>query len=81
MAEWKEKGTGRIGNTAEPFDEPGGHFSRNPKGRGSFGLWRSHAVATNRSSLMGYASPHRSSFLARGQNPRRRGHAIVEFRP
>jgi hypothetical protein len=75
MAEWQEKGDGCIGNTAEPFDAPVGHFSRNPKGRGSFGLWRRH------SSLMGYASPHRSSFLARNQNPLRRGHAVIEVRP
>jgi hypothetical protein len=75
MAEWKKKGAGRIGNTAEPFDAPVGHFSRNPKGRGSFGLWR------RRSSLMGYSSPHRSSLLAGDQNPQRRGHAIIEFRP
>jgi len=47
MAEWQEKGEGRIGNTAEPFDAPVGHFSRSPKGRGPFGLWRC------RSSLMG----------------------------
>jgi hypothetical protein len=72
MAEWQEKGDGRIGNTAEPFDTPVGHFSRNPKGRGSFGPWR------RRSSLMGYSSPHRSSLLARNQNPLRRGHAIIE---
>jgi len=75
MIEWKEKGAGRIGNTAEPFDAPVGHFSRNPKGRWSFGLWR------RRSSLMGNSSLHRSSLLARDQNPQRRGHAIIEFRP
>ena len=87
MAEWQEKCAGRIGNTAEPFDAPVGHFPRNPKGRGAFAPWLSHAVATNRSSLMGYASPSiataygRSSLLARDQNPQRRGHAIIEFRP
>src|ERR1700729_1329166 len=75
MAEWKEKGVGRIGNTAEPFDTPVGYFSRNPKRRGSFGPWR------RRPSLMGYASPHRSSLLARNQNSQRRGRAIIEFRP
>jgi hypothetical protein len=75
MTEWQEKGDGRIGNTAEPFDTPVGHFSRNPKGRGSFALWR------RRSSLMGYSSPRRSSLLASDQNPQRRGHAIIEFRP
>ena len=74
MAEWQEKGDGRIGNTAEPFDAPVGHFSRNPKGRASFGPWR------RRSSLMGY-SPHRSSLLTRNQNPQRRGHGMIEFRP
>jgi hypothetical protein len=74
MVEWKEKGEGRIGNTAKPFDTPVGHFSRNPKGRGSFGPWRRH------SSLMGL-SPQRSSLLARNQNPQRRGHVIIEFRP
>jgi len=31
MAEWQEKGDGRIGNIAEPFDEPLGQSSRNPK--------------------------------------------------
>jgi hypothetical protein len=36
----QEKGEERIGNTVEPFDEPGGDFRRNPKGRGSFGRWR-----------------------------------------
>jgi len=75
MAEWQEKDGGRIGNTAEPFDAPVGHFSRNPKGRGSFGLWR------RRSSLVGCSSPPRSSLLARNQNPLRRGHAIIEVRP
>jgi len=34
MAEWQEKGAGRIGNTTEPFDAPVGHFSRSLKGRG-----------------------------------------------
>jgi len=53
MAEWQEKGAGRIGNTAEPFDAPVGHFFRNPEGRGSLGLWRPYASATDRSSLMG----------------------------
>ncbi|HWF65083.1 MAG TPA: hypothetical protein VN685_10765 [Rhizomicrobium sp.] len=74
MAEWQEKGEGRIGNTAEPFDEPVGQFSRNPKGRGPFGFWR------RPSSLMGL-SPHRFSLLAKSQNSQRRGHAIIEFRP
>ncbi|HEY5084232.1 MAG TPA: hypothetical protein VII48_06925, partial [Rhizomicrobium sp.] len=59
MAEWQEKDGRRIGNTAEPFDKPVGHFSRSPKGRGSFGLWQ------RRSSLMGHLSPLRSSLLAR----------------
>jgi hypothetical protein len=36
----QEKGEERIGNTVEPFDEPGRDFHRNPKGRGSFGRWR-----------------------------------------
>jgi len=35
MAEWQEKGDGRIGDTAETFADPVGHFSRNPTGRGS----------------------------------------------
>jgi len=47
MIEWQEKGDGRIGNTAEPFDAPVSHFSRSPEGRGPFDLWR------RRSSLMG----------------------------
>jgi hypothetical protein len=36
----QEKGEERIGNTVKPFDEPGGDFRRNPKGRGPFGRWR-----------------------------------------
>jgi hypothetical protein len=36
----QEKGEERIGNTVEPFDEPGGDFRRNPKGRGHFDRWR-----------------------------------------
>jgi hypothetical protein len=36
----QEKGEERIGNTAEPFDEPGDDFRCNPKGRGPFGRWR-----------------------------------------
>jgi len=58
MIEWQEKGEGRIGNTAEPFDAPVDHFSRSPKGRGPFGLWR------RRSSLMGFAP---TSLLTPGQ--------------
>jgi hypothetical protein len=61
MVAWQEKSEGRIGNTAELFDAPGGHFSRSPKGRGRFARWLC------RSSLMGY-SPHRSSLRATGQN-------------
>jgi len=34
MAGRQEKGDERIGNTVEPFDEPAGHFRRNPEGRG-----------------------------------------------
>jgi hypothetical protein len=34
------QGEERIGNTVEPFDEPGGDFRCNPKGRGPFGRWR-----------------------------------------
>jgi len=30
----QEKGEERISHTVEPFDEPGGDFRRNPKGRG-----------------------------------------------
>jgi hypothetical protein len=30
----QEKGEERIGHTVEPFDEPGGDFRRNLKGRG-----------------------------------------------
>jgi hypothetical protein len=55
MAEWQEKSEDCIGNTVELFDAPIGHFSRNPKGRGPFGLWR------RRSSLMGclaHFAPH-----------------------
>jgi len=36
----QEKGEVRIGPTVEPFDEPGGDFRCNPKGRGPFGRWR-----------------------------------------
>jgi hypothetical protein len=36
----KENGEERIGNTVEPFDEPGGDFRCNPQGRGPFGRWR-----------------------------------------
>jgi hypothetical protein len=36
----QEKGEERISHTVEPFDEPGGDFCRNPKGRGPFGRWR-----------------------------------------
>jgi hypothetical protein len=36
----QEKGEERIGNTVEPFDEPGRDFRCNPKGRGPFGRWR-----------------------------------------
>jgi hypothetical protein len=35
----QEKGEERIGNTVEPFDEPGGDFRCNPKGRRPFGRW------------------------------------------
>jgi hypothetical protein len=40
IARGREKGEERIGNTVEPFDEPGGDFRRNPKGRGPFARWR-----------------------------------------
>jgi hypothetical protein len=36
----QEKGEERIGHTVEPFDEAGGDFRCNPKGRGPFGRWR-----------------------------------------
>jgi hypothetical protein len=36
----QEKGEERIGNTVEPFDEPGRDFRRNPKGHGLFDRWR-----------------------------------------
>jgi hypothetical protein len=36
----QEEGEERIGDTVEPFDEPGGDFRCNPKGRGPFGRWR-----------------------------------------
>jgi hypothetical protein len=36
----QEKGEERIGNTVEPFDEPGGDFRCNPEGRGPFDPWR-----------------------------------------
>jgi len=61
MTRWQEKREGRIGNTAERFDAPAGHFSRSPKGRGPFVLWR------RRSSLMG-AVP--TSLLASCQKPK-----------
>jgi hypothetical protein len=34
----QEKGEQRVGHTVDPFDEPGGDFGCNPKGRGPFGL-------------------------------------------
>jgi hypothetical protein len=36
----QEKGEERISHTVEPFDEPGGDFRCNPKGRGPFDRWR-----------------------------------------
>jgi hypothetical protein len=36
----QEKGEERIGNTVKPFDEPGGDFRYNQKGRGPFGRCR-----------------------------------------
>jgi hypothetical protein len=36
----QEKGNERIGHAVEPFEEPGGDFRCNPKGRGPFGRWR-----------------------------------------
>jgi len=36
----REKGEERIGHTVEPFDEAGGDFRCNLKGRGPFGRWR-----------------------------------------
>jgi hypothetical protein len=36
----QEKSEERIGHTVELFDEPGGDFRRNLKGRGPFGRWR-----------------------------------------
>jgi hypothetical protein len=77
MAKWQKKGEGRIGNTAEPFDAPVSHFSRSPEGRAIFGLRRSHAVATNHSSLMGFSLHRSSSFLAGDQKSQRRGHGIL----
>jgi len=35
----QEKGEECIGNTVEPFDEPGGDFRCNPTGRGRFRRW------------------------------------------
>jgi hypothetical protein len=36
----QKKGEELIGHTVELFDEPGGDFRCNPKGRGPFGRWR-----------------------------------------
>jgi len=36
----QEKGEVRIANTVEPFDEAGGDFRCNLKGRGPSGRWR-----------------------------------------
>jgi hypothetical protein len=36
----QEKSEERIGNTVELFDETGGDFRSNLKGRGPFGRWR-----------------------------------------
>jgi hypothetical protein len=36
----QEKSEERIGHTVELFDEPGGDFRHNLKGRGPFGRWR-----------------------------------------
>ena len=77
MAEWKEKGVGRIGNTAEPFDTPVGYFSRNPKRRGSFGPWRrrSSLLARNQNSqrrgraIIEFRPPHGLSIPAPETRP------------
>jgi len=44
----QEKGEERIGNTVEPFDEPGRDFHRNSKGRGFFWPLASLLVAHDR---------------------------------
>jgi len=51
----QEKGEERIGHTVEPFDEPGGDFRRNLKGRGPFGRWRRWFVAHDR---IDHIAPH-----------------------
>jgi hypothetical protein len=48
----QEKGEERIGNTVEPFDERGGDFRCNPKGRRPFGRW--HRCS---SLMIGYVAP------------------------
>lgn len=70
MAEWQQNGDGRIGNTAEPFDVPVGHFFHGPKGRVILGLQR------RRCSLMGFC-PNRSSVLAGDQKSQTRGHGLT----
>jgi hypothetical protein len=39
----QEKGEERIGDTVEPFDEPGRDFRYNPKGRWHFGRRRRYS--------------------------------------
>jgi hypothetical protein len=68
MAVWQEKSAERIGNTVKLFDEPDGHFSRSPKGRGPFGRWRC------RSSLMYFAY---TSLLPPGQRAKMPGVAAI----
>jgi len=63
MAEWQEKSEGRIGNTAELFDTPAGHFSRSPSGRGPF------ALRLCRSSLMGYVTHFAPHFVPAAKMP------------
>jgi len=71
MAGRQEKGDERIGNTVEPFDEPAGHFRRNPQGRGAFGR-----PVRRRSRPYSPVRPSIGSCRT-GQNRQRRGHGII----
>ena len=54
----QKKGEERIGNTVERFDEPGGDFCCNLKGRGHFGPTRAWPAA----EMLGVAAVEITSF-------------------
>jgi len=62
MAEWQEKGDGRIGNTAEPFRRTSRPFFPQPEGTRVF--W---PLAT---SLVAHGLYKPTSLLAPGQKPK-----------